>query len=79
MHSPLSAIAAKFPGQPRRKIADRAAQESTVQKVDLPVGEMGGAASEKVVEIGNISILKETTPKPEKADNHKEKGRFSIL
>ena len=73
-HSP--AIAARFYAQPRGEIADREAQESTVQKVDLPVGELGGADSEKVVEMGAIAIPHQTALEPQNADIPREIGQI---
>jgi integrase len=51
-HSP--AVAAKFYAQARPEIADRAAQETTVQTAVLPVGEMGGMNDKSGSEMGSI-------------------------
>jgi hypothetical protein len=65
-HSPP--IKKKFLRSAHGRNCGSGSPRKTVQSVDLPVGEMGVADSEKVVEMDSIGIPHQTAPKPQNAD-----------
>lgn len=62
-HSP--AVAAKFYAQARPEIADRAAQETTVQNAILPGSKMGSTSDKAGAKMGSSGDPQETCPNPQ--------------
>lgn len=74
-HSP--AVAAKFYAQARPEIADRAAQETTVQSSVLPGSKMGSTSDKTGSKMGSSGDPQETCPNPQTLVSLGENGVFS--